>query len=311
MHRRVRSSIALKVNPLRRFRYQTWDELGDKLGLAGARALANHRGPPDKRPAVSAQLQACVDALFEQKFPFPLPHYQQLIRKRIVAAKREPGAKALLEVVEEIEGIVADSAPTNPHHAAGLQYIHFLALHARAVLNDSNGAFGGKAVCRIALVDAIAALEKGREIIAATLRSNRAVPGAATLRELDTWLFLNWVVAIGSYVPGDPEPDAAGYEARLRECRALARFRLALWNLPHEWRVPYNGLDVASRLGAGDMALRRFYRCLCQFDSGFADLRHTPGEVPSIAANPGMEHFRRRCLANPSIIDLQRKDSAL
>ena len=216
-------------------------------------------------------------------------------------AKREPGGKSLLDVIEEIEGIVEDASPANPLHAAGLQYLHYMALHARAILNNSNRAFGGRTVWRTALTNAIAALVRGRAIIAAVLNSDHEVPGAAALRQLDTWLFLNWVVAIGSQVPGDPEPDPAKYVAILHECRALAQFRRALRNLPHEWRVAYNGLDVASRLGAGDMTLRKFHKRLCEFDSGFESFDHTPGEVPTIAANSGMEYFRRRCQANPSI----------
>ena len=61
MQRQTRSTIALRINPLRQFCYPTWDELGDKLGLAGARALANHRGPPANRPRASAQMQASVE----------------------------------------------------------------------------------------------------------------------------------------------------------------------------------------------------------------------------------------------------------
>jgi hypothetical protein len=65
--------IAVKINPLREFHYETWDDLGAALGFAGARPLGNHRGAPTKRCKPSASLKASVDALFEQKFPFPLP----------------------------------------------------------------------------------------------------------------------------------------------------------------------------------------------------------------------------------------------
>lgn len=162
-------------------------------------------------------------------------------------------AKGLLDVIQEIEGIVADAAPEHVLHAAGLKYLHYLALHARAVLNNKNAAFGDKTVWRAALASLIAALDQGRAIIAAALKDANHIPDEAVLKELDTWLFLNWVVAVGSYVPGDTPPDPTEFAATLRRCHALTRFRSALQDLPHEWRVPYNGLCyVASRLRASD-----------------------------------------------------------
>lgn len=301
------STIAVKINPLREFHYATWDDLGEALGFAGARPLGNHRGVPSKRCKPSTALKASVDALFEQKFPFPLPHYQQLIRQRLTAAKRTPGEKCLLDVIQEIEGIVADAAPANAVHSAGLKYLHYLALHARAVLNNKNAAFGDKSVWRAALASSIAALDQGRAFIAVALKDANHVPDEAVLKELDTWLFLNWVVAVGSYVPGDTPPDPAEFAATLRQCYALVRFRSALQDLPHEWRVPYNGLDVASRLRASDEDLQLFFSRLCDFDDGFTDFNYTPGEVPTIAANPGLEFFRDRCRVNPAITTPARK----
>jgi len=310
--------ILVKLNPLRKFHFETWDDLGEALGVAGARPLANHRGAPRRRcKKPSAALKANVDALFEQKFPSPLPPYQRRIRQRLTAAKREPGSTLLLEVVQEIEGIVADAAPRQPLNAAGMKYLEYLAQHARAVLNGKDySKFGGKSVWRASLARAIAALEEGRAIIAHALEGPANISDMKELKELDVWLFLNWVVAVGSHVPDDQPPDPAKLAETLRAHNALPSFRAALEILPYEWRVAYSGLDVASRLhecdthlqlDECDRDLQLFYSRLCDFDIGFADFTHTPGEVPSIADNPGLEFFRQRCRLNPTITTLSHE----
>lgn len=307
--------IAVKINPLREFHYPTWDDLGHALGFE-ARSLANHRSlPSNRRKGASAKLKAAVDSLFEQKFPFPLPHHQQITRQRLTAAKRDPGSVTLLNVIEEIEGYVADFVPAQPFHAAGMKYLGYLARHARAVLCKSetaatpNAAFGDKKRLRTSLADAITDLQEGRAIITRALDQPNPIPEESALKELDAVLFLNWVVAIGSYIPGDPPPNPAELTIKFHACDALGTFRAALQQLPYEWRVPYNGLDIASRLRADDNDLWLFYSRLCDFDSGFRDFDYRGlGEVKSIAKNPELEFFRQRCRLNPAIMTPIHKD---
>lgn len=302
------SMIAVKINPLREFHYATWDDLGNELGFAGAKLIHNHRRREvKKRCKPSGLLVDSVNDLFEQKFPFPLVNYQQLIRDRLTVAKREPGSKKLLDVIREIVGIVGDANPTRPLNAAGLKYIHYLALHAHAVLNKKNSQFGCSIVWRESLARSIVVLEEGRAIISSALDHANDVSDVDELKELDTWMFLNWVVAVGSHVPGDAPPDPVELAETFRRCEALEKFHDALVCLPHEWRIPYNGLDVASRLHASDADLQKFFSRLCDFDVGFTDFDYTPGEVPSIANNPGLEFFRQRCQLNPDITTQSRK----
>lgn len=299
--------IAVKINPLREFHYPTWDDLGHALGFE-ARALANHRGLSSKRrTAPSGKLKAAVDSLFEQKFPFPLPPAQLLFREEITAAKREPGSLPLLNAIRKIE-FVRSMTPNQPLDAAGLKYLEYLACHARGRLNNRNGAFGDKTLWRASLARGIAALQEGRAIIARALSDPSGIPDLSTLKELDVVLFLNWVVALGSYIFDDTPPDPTELATKLGECDALARFRSALQDLPYEWRVAYSGLDVASRLRASDDDLRLFYSRLCDFDSGFREFTHTPGEVLAIADNPELGFFRERCRLNPTITTPTHKE---
>jgi hypothetical protein len=92
----------------------------------------------------------------------------------------------------------------------------------------------------------------------------------------------------------------------------------ALTDLPHEWRVPYNGLDTASRFGpysrglaktVSDDDLALFHSKLLEFDDAFEDFDFTPGEVLSINKNPGFAYFRERFKKNPHAFAKKEKSS--
>jgi hypothetical protein len=299
--------IAAELHALRP-RFDTWEDLASELRLkGGARTLAPHKGLACKRIKVSAPLRASVEELFEREYPFPLPEYQKNIRARLISAKQKGRWKGLLEVIIEIEGIVADCAPKEPLHAAGLKYLEFLACHARAILNPTYMIFGDRIARRESLFRCISAAGEGRSIIAKALKDTPTRADSKFLAELDVWLFMNWVVAIGSYVFGDTPPDPAKLNKTLQACNAIATFKRALVDLPYEWRVPYNGLDTTSRQLAPDEDLALFYQRLVTFDPGFADFDYTPGEVLPINKNPEFKHFRERYKANPTLFATQKR----
>ena len=147
--------VAVLLNPLRRDHFGSWTDLalaifrlrgGDLSTLEGLdgilRTGATHRGPPSKRRKRSHAYQANVEALFELRYPFPLPKYQNAFRARITKAKRFKGSPELLDVICDIEELVDDTSCKKPLSAAGLKYLEFLARHARALYNDEKPTFG-------------------------------------------------------------------------------------------------------------------------------------------------------------------------
>jgi hypothetical protein len=247
-----------------------------------------------------------------------LPKYQNVLRARITKAKRYKGSPELLDVICEIEEVVDDCSCKKPLSAAGLKYLEFLACHARALYDGGRSSFGDANTRRLSLSRATDAIKEGREIIATVLARPATVPDDKQLKELDVWLFLNLVVIIGSYIREDSEPDPAKLANTLAEYNAVAAFTKALTDLPHEWRVPYNGLDTASRLGpysrglgkpVSDDDLALFYNKLLEFDDAFEDFEFTPGEVFSINKNPGFAYFRARFKKNPQAFAKKEKSS--
>lgn len=284
--------IAAELYALRQ-KYPTWVALAYALNC-DVRGLNDHKGEADLRRKASPALVTSVTRLLEKHYPFPLPGYQNSIRTRLGLTKKLSGTPELLEVISEIEGIVADCKPTDAWHAAGLLYLEMLACHARAMCNGGQSFFGDRTALRASLARAQSAAGEARAIVAQALVEARDEEYRRRLEQLDVWLFLNWCVIIGDTVAGDVPVEKNSLKDVLIRHQALESFKTALSTLPHEWRVPYNGLDGCAKIEAENNDMDLFYARLLTFDIGFASFRYTPGEVYSIESNPDWGHFRSR-----------------
>ena len=296
--------------------YGTKAELAEQLGCdvrtlteysSKPKASAKRPRPkkPKKRRTASGALQTRAGSLFAKHYPFPLPKYQLLLRNRLSAVKSLAGSDDLLAAIVLIEGIVADALPERAWHAAGLKNLKYMACQARALLRGNNADFGTDDDARVLLARGRAALEEGREIIAQALRASNNHPDQKLLRELDAWLFLNWTVAIALRLPSDGTAAPEDDRTTLVACNAVERFKTALKEVSHEFRIAYNGLDVASRSRAPDADLAIFYTRLLYFDRQFTDFNYSPGEVLAIASNPDLAYFRERFKSNPAAFNPQ------
>lgn len=116
-----------------------------------------------------------------------------------------------------------------------------------------------------------------------------------TLR-LQTLLFVNWVQIIqeqakAGYKGADgvvrtPESSVSFFRAN----NVLGKIRKFLEAHPWIFQLAVNGLEIASTCESDDNA-RWFYGELKKCDPGFADFDYSPGECPSISAEPGMFWF--------------------
>jgi hypothetical protein len=113
------------------------------------------------------------------------------------------------------------------------------------------------------------------------------------IQALRPFLLINWLdLIIGQAKKGYKRTSEEGVEL-LRTRDALQTLRGFLEHNPFLWQAAFNGVETASTLKSDDDALW-FYERLESLDPGFRSFDYSPGEVPSISAEPGMAYFSQR-----------------
>ncbi|KRE02998.1 hypothetical protein ASE63_26170 [Bosea sp. Root381] len=284
-------SVAPELNVLKNNIYGSVSKLALAVGV-GERVIRYLIGWPNRRIASPMARRQIVD-LFATHYPFPLPEGLADLRLMLNAAKQHPGSHELLACINTIRYVVS-FPQVGAFAQVGALYMFYMACHAQAMLSRKQAMFGSEKRHRSILDDGIKALEAGRQLVATTLQESPDHPYAKKLRELDAYLLLNQVIARGLYIADKSEIDCAGVVEDLRKNNAIELFDKAMKDAPWEWRLAYNGLDIANRLNASDDVLMQFYGPLLAFDRGFSDPGYTPGEVLSIDKNPDWKHLQNR-----------------
>ncbi|WP_336814109.1 hypothetical protein [Bosea sp. MMO-172] len=293
-------SLAPELNVLKKYIFGTVPKLARDLGVS-ERVIRYLMGWP-RHHSASPLVRSQITSLFTAHYPFPLPDGLADLRLMLNAAKQRPGSQELLVCVQTIE-YTTQLNQLGEWAQIGALYLYFAACHARAMLNNKQSMFGNEKSFRQILDRGIDALEKARKLVADTLQKNPHHPDMKKIRELDAYLLLNHVTARGFYITDETEIRKDEVTAELKEINAIELFLDAMLTAPWEWRLAYNGLDVANRLNQPDDILMKFYGPLMSFDRGFSDVAYSPGEVLSIEKNPDWGHLRQR-LKNKRFKDL-------
>lgn len=232
--------------------------------------------------------------------PFPLPSDLRIAREELTARKARPGSAELQRFLIMLEGML-NRAQATTFSAGPIKYMLGMCNWSKALHHGGAATwFGGDDNRRASASQAEGNFEEAqgavKEALAGNLRpgERELLPGEREmLEQLEPAIFINWMCIVSEQAKlgwHRTLPDALQI---MREKNALARLKEFVSANCELWQAIYDGLELSSLSQSEDYALW-FYDKLKEADKGFQSFDYSPGEVPSLAKEPGMKWFHDR-----------------
>jgi hypothetical protein len=255
-------------------------------------------------PGYAARIERCtqvaIDTAYKELNPIPLTEWDRIARNIWVDLKKDPGGDKLRDFLVMLEKYLEGGRPktASAFEKVSAGYMDAVVVQMSKALHygtKSSGWFGGPPAWKAALLKAEQGCERNIRLTdQALLDAGLSPEERKMLGQLRALLLVNWIAAVLEQAKRGFNRTLDEVVALLQERRALQSLRECLAQHPYLWQCAYNGLDTASICHEQDEDMLFFHGHLTRLDRGFESFDYSPGEVPSISAEPGMKYFRER-----------------
>lgn len=270
-------------------------ELGQRKKLVArlgrsTRAIQGYMNTPGKGATISLTMRALIDNEHESLRPFPLPDDLRIAHNVLVRLKANPGSAELRDYLIMMEGLLLRAKPSIAE-AACITYMLGMLNWSKAFHHGRKATwFGGMNNWKAYALQAEHEFEAAREFADKAQDAELAAAEKELILQLKPTIICNWFGVVAEQAKRGYRRSFPEVLELLKERKCVELLRSFVEDNPYLWQAIFNGLELSSWFQSAPDALW-FYDHLKNADPGFQSFDYSPGEVPSIAKEPGMKWF--------------------